>query len=318
MDATTEGQDLQTAYRMKPPSYRSRIYGGRPRQANGRVAAQVLAPRRPCSRCKRHAAKGARARRGPGPVPRPAGAGRVCCTPAAAIAARHFTTARSRTTASAAAITAGSSTRQGHCLEQPCEPDGGKFKDKVRQPWYPLEERYGLIFAYMGPPEKQAGAAALRLSRDDGRGRVRRSRRFIDRRRRAGDHSVQLAAALRERGRSVPCAGAARLVLGRAVHQHDGVDAGGDVRDQRPRRDRAVGAQAGRRQGVLSRHRGGVPDAARRAESARRAVRAGGIDRLGAADRRHVVPHLRGRPRASSPATSAACARNSTASSGGT
>ncbi|MBS0528664.1 MAG: aromatic ring-hydroxylating dioxygenase subunit alpha [Proteobacteria bacterium] len=43
---------------------------------------------------------------------------------------------------------------QGHCLEQPCEPAGGQFKDKVRQPWYPVEERYGLIFAYMGPPDK--------------------------------------------------------------------------------------------------------------------------------------------------------------------
>jgi phenylpropionate dioxygenase-like ring-hydroxylating dioxygenase large terminal subunit len=42
---------------------------------------------------------------------------------------------------------------QGHCLEQPCEPQGGLFRDKVRQPWYPLEERYGLIFAYMGPPQ---------------------------------------------------------------------------------------------------------------------------------------------------------------------
>lgn len=44
---------------------------------------------------------------------------------------------------------------EGHCLEQPCEPDGGQFKDKVRQPWYPVEERYGLIFAYMGPAEKR-------------------------------------------------------------------------------------------------------------------------------------------------------------------
>jgi phenylpropionate dioxygenase-like ring-hydroxylating dioxygenase large terminal subunit len=44
---------------------------------------------------------------------------------------------------------------QGHCLEQPCEPQGGLFKDKVRQPWYPLEEKYGLIFAYMGPPERK-------------------------------------------------------------------------------------------------------------------------------------------------------------------
>jgi phenylpropionate dioxygenase-like ring-hydroxylating dioxygenase large terminal subunit len=41
---------------------------------------------------------------------------------------------------------------QGHCLEQPCEPEGGLFRDKVRQPWYPAQERYGLIFAYMGPP----------------------------------------------------------------------------------------------------------------------------------------------------------------------
>ena len=44
---------------------------------------------------------------------------------------------------------------EGHCLEQPCEPDGGRHRDRVRQPWYPIEERYGLIFAYMGPPEKK-------------------------------------------------------------------------------------------------------------------------------------------------------------------
>ena len=44
---------------------------------------------------------------------------------------------------------------EGHCLEQPCEPDGGLFKDKVRQPWYPVQERYGLIFAYLGPAEKK-------------------------------------------------------------------------------------------------------------------------------------------------------------------
>lgn len=43
----------------------------------------------------------------------------------------------------------------GQCLEQPCEPEGGKFRDKVRQPWYPVQERYGLIWAYMGPPGKK-------------------------------------------------------------------------------------------------------------------------------------------------------------------
>jgi len=44
---------------------------------------------------------------------------------------------------------------QGHCLDQPCEPEGGRARDKLRQPWYPLQELYGLIWVYMGPPEKK-------------------------------------------------------------------------------------------------------------------------------------------------------------------
>lgn len=44
---------------------------------------------------------------------------------------------------------------QGHCIEQPCEPDGGRACGKVRQPWYPVQEQYGLLWAYMGPPEKK-------------------------------------------------------------------------------------------------------------------------------------------------------------------
>jgi nitrite reductase/ring-hydroxylating ferredoxin subunit len=43
----------------------------------------------------------------------------------------------------------------GHCLEQPCEPNGGERRGNVRQPWYPLEERFGLIFAYLGPPQRK-------------------------------------------------------------------------------------------------------------------------------------------------------------------
>ncbi len=39
----------------------------------------------------------------------------------------------------------------GSCVEQPCEPGGGQHRDKCRQPWYPVQERYGLVFAYMGP-----------------------------------------------------------------------------------------------------------------------------------------------------------------------
>ena len=44
---------------------------------------------------------------------------------------------------------------EGHCLDQPMEPGGGPYKDRIRQPWYPVVERYGMIFAYMGSPDKK-------------------------------------------------------------------------------------------------------------------------------------------------------------------
>jgi len=44
---------------------------------------------------------------------------------------------------------------EGRCLEQPCEEGGGRQRDRIRQPWYPVQERYGLLFAYMGPSDKQ-------------------------------------------------------------------------------------------------------------------------------------------------------------------
>ena len=43
---------------------------------------------------------------------------------------------------------------EGRCTSQPCEPEGGRGKDKIRQPWYPLREHYGLIFAFLGPPDR--------------------------------------------------------------------------------------------------------------------------------------------------------------------
>jgi phthalate 4,5-dioxygenase len=43
--------------------------------------------------------------------------------------------------------------RHGNCLEQPCEPEGKRFCQKVRHPAYPCTERGGIIFAYMGPGE---------------------------------------------------------------------------------------------------------------------------------------------------------------------
>jgi phenylpropionate dioxygenase-like ring-hydroxylating dioxygenase large terminal subunit len=34
------------------------------------------------------------------------------------------------------------------------EPDGGQHRCNYRQPWYPVQERYGLVFAYMGPVDR--------------------------------------------------------------------------------------------------------------------------------------------------------------------
>jgi 5,5'-dehydrodivanillate O-demethylase len=39
----------------------------------------------------------------------------------------------------------------GQCLEQPAEPEGSGFKDKVKLKTYPTQEASGLVFAYMGP-----------------------------------------------------------------------------------------------------------------------------------------------------------------------
>src|SRR5438034_7600327 len=43
---------------------------------------------------------------------------------------------------------------EGHCLDQPAEPDE-TFKDRIQHLAYPCEDMGGLIFAYLGPKEKQ-------------------------------------------------------------------------------------------------------------------------------------------------------------------
>ena len=43
----------------------------------------------------------------------------------------------------------------GTCLEQPFENPEASFKDKIRHPAYPVEKLAGLLFAYMGPPERK-------------------------------------------------------------------------------------------------------------------------------------------------------------------
>ena len=41
----------------------------------------------------------------------------------------------------------------GRCLEQPAEPAGSGFKEKVRHNAYPCQEAAGIVFAYLGPGE---------------------------------------------------------------------------------------------------------------------------------------------------------------------
>ena len=45
---------------------------------------------------------------------------------------------------------------QGRCLDMPCEPEeknaSDRYRERFRQPWYPVQEYHGLVFAYLGPP----------------------------------------------------------------------------------------------------------------------------------------------------------------------
>ncbi|HXF34046.1 MAG TPA: Rieske 2Fe-2S domain-containing protein [Candidatus Acidoferrales bacterium] len=41
--------------------------------------------------------------------------------------------------------------RAGSCIEQPNEPEGSSFKDKIKTAGYPVQELGGLLWAYLGP-----------------------------------------------------------------------------------------------------------------------------------------------------------------------
>jgi phenylpropionate dioxygenase-like ring-hydroxylating dioxygenase large terminal subunit len=44
---------------------------------------------------------------------------------------------------------------EGNCVDQPCEPERGRNLPAHRQPWFPVVEYHGLLFAYLGPPQKR-------------------------------------------------------------------------------------------------------------------------------------------------------------------
>ncbi|MDQ1618466.1 MAG: phthalate 4,5-dioxygenase [Actinomycetota bacterium] len=43
----------------------------------------------------------------------------------------------------------------GNCVDMPSEPEGSRFKDKIKQTAYPCIERAGIIWAYLGPPDQR-------------------------------------------------------------------------------------------------------------------------------------------------------------------
>jgi 5,5'-dehydrodivanillate O-demethylase oxygenase subunit len=58
---------------------------------------------------------------------------------------------------------------QGRCLEQPGEPPGSNFKDKIKLKAYPVRELGGMIWAYMGSGEPPVLPNYHFLARDDGK-----------------------------------------------------------------------------------------------------------------------------------------------------
>jgi hypothetical protein len=50
---------------------------------------------------------------------------------------------------------AGSARRTGPILETPGEPADSTLKDRLYHGAYPIHEYSGVVFAYMGPPDRQ-------------------------------------------------------------------------------------------------------------------------------------------------------------------
>ena len=183
----------------------------------------------------------------------------------------------------------------GRCLDQPCEPEGGKLRGNVRQPWYPLEERYGLVFAYLGPPEKKPLLPRIDVLEQLGEGE---SLEADDTSLGGGGPPI------------IPCNWLQHWenvvdslhvpILHGVFSGHQFVPAMAQMPECRLGSDRARRARhqlsrSRRRPAPAPRHRGGDADAAGRAEPAPRQLRPGRVDRLGAADRRRPLPHLRRR-----------------------
>jgi 5,5'-dehydrodivanillate O-demethylase oxygenase subunit len=61
---------------------------------------------------------------------------------------------------------------QGRCLEQPFEPAGSTYKERIAQTAYPLQKLAGLLWIYMGPPPAPLLPRWDVLVREDGERRL--------------------------------------------------------------------------------------------------------------------------------------------------
>ena len=90
--------------------------------------------------------------------------------------------------------------RAGKCLEQPAEPEGSTFKDRIQHPAFHASDAGGLIFAYIGPEPAPRLPQYDLLVRDDGCRVVGGGEEFCNWLQRAenssdGAHSIALHAA---------------------------------------------------------------------------------------------------------------------------
>src|SRR5918992_998911 len=90
--------------------------------------------------------------------------------------------------------------RAGKCLEQPAEPEGSTFKDRIQHPAFHAQDAGGLVFAYVGPEPAPLLPGYDLLVREDGCRVVGGGEEFCNWLQRAensadGAHSIALHAA---------------------------------------------------------------------------------------------------------------------------
>ncbi len=90
--------------------------------------------------------------------------------------------------------------RAGKCLEQPAEPEGSTFKDRIQHPAFHAQDAGGLVFAYVGPEPAPLLPNYDLLVREDGCRVVGGGEEFCNWLQRAenssdGAHSIALHAA---------------------------------------------------------------------------------------------------------------------------